>query len=148
PITGNTISNFGTTVTGLSGYVGVSGTINGIQITNQLNANVSYNFITSSVGGVTTTATLRGIYYRQSAAPTSGSWSSTLINNSISLRHGAAGGAVLGIADETGSAFNSLTISNNDFHTSGWTVAATGAFTGINNTVAEQNVTINGNTFT
>ncbi|MBK8227825.1 MAG: hypothetical protein IPK70_11705 [Flavobacteriales bacterium] len=143
---GNTITNFGTTGT-FSSYTGVSGTVNGIQITNQLNANVSWNSIFSSVGGVTVTSTLRGIYYRQSAAPTSGSWTSSINDNAIGLQHGAAGGAMFGIADETGSAFNTLNIINNDFLGTGWTVPGTGAYTAISNTVAEQNVTINANGF-
>ena len=68
--TGNTISNFGTTGV-FSGYNLVSGTVNGVFIRNCTGFNVSYNSITSSNGGITASATLRGVFIQSaSAAPT------------------------------------------------------------------------------
>src|SRR6185295_2103478 len=59
--TGNTITNWGTTIT-FSAYANVSATtVNGILVRNTKNYNVSFNTIASSNGGVTATGTLMGI---------------------------------------------------------------------------------------
>ena len=50
--TGNTITDFGTTTTGLSSYANVSATINGILVRNTKSFNISFNTVNSSNGGV------------------------------------------------------------------------------------------------
>ncbi|MBK6749590.1 MAG: hypothetical protein IPG67_06160 [Acidobacteria bacterium] len=90
----NTITNYGTTGT-FSGYANVSGTVNGIQIRNSKNFNVSYNTIQSSNGGVTA-GTLRGIFINGFTNAPLGTITNSLNNNNISVRSGLASGAILG----------------------------------------------------
>jgi len=146
--TGNTITDFGTTGT-FSGYVNVSGTVNGILVRNTKNFNVSYNSISSSNGGVTS-GTLRGIYVPSFSNAPTGTLANTINNNNISLRSGVASGAMNAIHVEatTVNATTTLNINNNNFHTTTHTVAASGAITFILNAAAALITNINGNTFT
>jgi hypothetical protein len=146
--TGNTITNYGTTGT-FSGYVNVSGTVNGILVRNSKNFNVSFNSVTSSNGGVTA-GTLNGIQVQASSNTPTGSFTNTINNNSISLRSGVITGAMNGITYPSGSATatSTLSINNNDFNNFGHTVAGTAAiiFIATNGTDFVKN--INNNTFT
>jgi hypothetical protein len=146
---GNSITNWGTTGT-FSGYVNVSGTINGILVRNTVNYNISYNTLTSSVGGNTVTASERAIYVPSFTNAPIGTISNTINNNSISVRSGLITGTMNGIIVETttSNATSSLTINNNDFNNFGHTVAGTGAITFINSSMAYLNTTITNNTFT
>lgn len=146
--TGNTLTNFGTTGT-FSSYPSVSGSVNGILTNNQLNSNVSFNTITSSIGGVTGAFTLRGIYAQNTGTlPTTGTFTRTINNNNISIRSAATTSAMLGIASEGGNATFSVTINNNDFNNTTHTVASTGPITFVSHSTAPQNTTISNNTFT
>lgn len=146
--TGNSISNYGTTGT-FSSYANVSGTVNGILVRNTRNFNVSYNTITSSVGGVTA-GTLNGIQIPAASNAPTGTMSNSINNNSISLRSGVAGGATNGInvAATTSTLTSTVSINNNDFNNFGHTVAGTAAITFIAYGSPSLNQTINNNTFT
>ena len=148
--TGNTITNFGTTTTGLSAYANLSVTINGILVRNTKNFNISFNTVNSSNGGVVV-GTLNGIQIPASSVAPTGTLTQTINNNSISLRPGAIGIAMVGINMPSTSvnATTTCSINNNDFNTFGHTVAgATGAITFIfqgGNPLVQN---LNNNTFT
>ena len=146
--TGNSITNYGTTGT-FSGYANVSGTVNGILVRNSTSANISFNTISSSVGGVTG-GTLNGIQIPASTNAPTITFTTNINNNIISLQSGLAGGAMNGINIPSGSASatSTLNINNNDFNTFGHTVAATGAITFILTASVNQFTNITGNTFT
>lgn len=146
-LTGNTISNFGTTGT-FSNYANVSGSVNGILVRNSTAINISNNSITSSSGG-TTAGTLRGIFIPSFSNAPVGTFSHTINNNTLSIQSGAAGGSVNGIIVEgtTGTSTSSLLINNNQFTQLNHSVAGTGAITAISNAFAYLNVEINSNAF-
>lgn len=93
--TANTINNYGTSGT-FSSYANVSGTVNGILVRNTRNFSISYNTISSSVGGVTA-GTLNGIQIPAFSSTPTGTFTNSINNNSVSLQSGVAGGAMLGI---------------------------------------------------
>ena len=148
--TGNNITDFGTTTTGLSSYANLSVTINGILVRNTKNFNVSRNTVNSSNGGVVV-GTLNGIQIPAASATPTGTLTQTINNNSISLRPGAIGIAMNGINMPSGSvnATTTCSMNNNDFNTFGHTVAGgTGAITFIlqgGNPLVQN---LNNNTFT
>ncbi len=145
----NTITNYGTTGT-FSGYANVSGTVNGILVRNSVGYNVSYNSITSSVGGVTA-GTLNGIQAPAFSVAPTGTFTSNVNNNNISLKSGLATGAMNGIniLGTSGSATSTINVNNNNFADWGHTtVAASGTIILITQTGAHLNCNINGNTFT
>ena len=82
-LTGNTITNYGTTGT-FSAFANVSGTVNGILVRNSKNVNISYNTVTSSIGG-TTAGTLNGIQLPSFSNTPTGAFTITASNNTISL---------------------------------------------------------------
>lgn len=146
--TGNTISNFGTTGT-FSGFVNISGTVNGILVRNSNGFNVSYNSITSSNGGVSS-GTLNGIQIQASSNTPTGTFTNTISFNTISLQTGFATGAINGINYPAGSASSTsvLNITDNNFTRMNSSVTTSGAFDAI--LVASTNLTTNisNNTFT
>lgn len=145
---GNNINNYGTTAT-FSSYANVSGTVNGILARNTRNFNISYNSVSSSNGGVTS-GTLNGIQSPAFSNAPSGTFTNSISNNTISLRSGAATGAMNGINCPSGSASTTSTINinNNDFHTWGHTVTASGTIIFILNASTHFNQNITYNTFT
>ena len=145
--TGNTITDFGTTGT-FSGFSNVSGTINGVLVRNAKNINISYNSITSSNGGVTG-GTIRGIFVPAFSNTPTGTYTNTISNNSVSIKSGAAGNAILGIHLDgtTTTATSTSNITNNDFNNFGHTVAGTSTITLIQNASTTGNLNITGNTF-
>ena len=146
--TGNSITDFGTTTTGLSGYANLSGTINGILVRNTKNFNISRNTIASSNGGITA-GTVNGIQIPASSFTPTGTLTQTINNNNISLRPGA-NLLINGINMPSGSvnATTTCSINNNDFNTLGHTVAATSAITFIIQGGNPLNQTFDSNTFT
>jgi hypothetical protein len=89
---GNTLSNWGGQSTS-SSYVNNSGTSYGIYLNNQKDENVSFNTMVSAVTsglGIT----FRGIYKDYNNQPT-GSFTSTISNNTISLNSGFTGPSAL-----------------------------------------------------
>jgi len=145
---GNTITNYGTTGT-FSGYANVSGTLNGILVRNTKNFTISYNTVSSSVGGVTA-GTLNGIQIPAFSNAPTGAFTNSINNNSISLQSGLAGGAMNGInvLGTTASTTSTININNNDFHNFGHTVAGTAAITFITQGGTHLNQSISNNTFT
>lgn len=145
----NSITNYGTTGT-FSGYANVSGTVNGILVRNSNGFNVSFNTVSSSVGG-TTVGTLNGIQVpAASAAPTT-TFTNNINSNNISLQSGLAAGVINGITYPSGSASATsvLNINSNNFNTFGHTVAgATGAITFISHASIDLTQSISNNTFT
>ena len=145
-VNANTISNFGT-ATGFSGYVNVSGTINGILIRYIKNYDVSFNTITSSATG-NTAGTMRGIYNTAGNALL-GTIVNNINNNTISVKSAVAAGALGGIFVE-GAASNATTtvnINNNTLNGIFHTVVTTSAgnITVISNTSLAKSVIINNN---
>lgn len=151
-VDGNTITNYGTTGT-FSGYANVSGSVNGILVRNVRAATISNNTIESSNGG-TTAGALRGIYVVGASTAPTGTPAHSITGNRISVRSAFATGAITALQVDSGAAnaTGSLTITGNDFHTSGHTVAASGTVTFISvagsATAGPLATTINGNTFT
>ncbi len=148
--TGNTITDFGTTTTGLSSYANLSATINGILVRNTKSFNISFNTVNSSNGGVVV-GTLNGIQIPASSNAPTGVLTQTINNNSISLRPGAIGIAMVGITMPSTSvnATTTCSINNNDFNTFGHTVAgATGTIGFISQGGNPLVQNINNNTFT
>jgi hypothetical protein len=144
----NTISNYGTTGT-FSGYVNVSGTINGILVRNTKDFTLSYNSISSSVGGVTA-GTLNGIQVPAFSNAPTGTFTNSISNNSISLQSGLIAGGMTGInvGGTSASITSAININNNNFHTFGHTVAGTGAITFITQAGTHLSQSISNNTFT
>ena len=151
PATGNTITNYGSTGT-FSGYVNVSGSVNGILVRNVRSANISRNTVESFSGG-NTAGTLRGIYLVGASTAPTGASAHTIGNNTISVRSAVATGAITALQVDSGAsnATGSIAISRNDFRSSGHTVAASGAVTFISiagsATAGPLDTTINSNTF-
>ena len=148
-LTGNTITNYGTTGT-FSSYANVSGTVNGILVRNSKNATVSYNTITSSVGGVTA-GTLNGIQFPTFSTAPTGTFTQNINNNTISLNSGLLTGAMNGInvAGTSASITSTININSNNFssfdHT---TVTASGTIIFITQGGTHLNQSISNNTFT
>ncbi len=149
-LTGNTITNFGTTSTGIT-FINVSGTINGILVRNSIGFNVSYNNITSSNGGVNAAATtLRGIFIPAASNTPTGTFTNKINNNTIALTHGFTSGTIQGVTVEatTGTATSTQNINNNNFTALQSAVATSGAITAISNVMPNLVNNFNGNTFT
>ena len=147
--TANSITNYGTTGT-FSAYANVSGTVNGILVRNSINANISFNTVTSSVGG-TTAGTLNGIQISASSTAPTPTFTTTVNNNNISLQSALTAGTIIGITQPSGSASatSSFTANNNNFGTFGHTVASpSGTITFITSASTHLNNTISNNTFT
>ena len=144
----NSITNYGTTGT-FSFYPNLQGSVNGVLVRNTKNFTVSFNTITSSVGG-TTDGTLNGIQVDGFSVAPTGTFTNSINNNTISLRSGVAAGATYGIysTGTSASATSTININNNDFNTCGHTVAASGQITFISQTATNLNQNITNNTFT
>ncbi|MFM2394310.1 MAG: hypothetical protein RLZZ546_2292, partial [Bacteroidota bacterium] len=144
----NSITNFGTTGT-FSAYANVSGTVNGVLVRNSIGYNVSYNTLTSSVGGVTS-GTLNGIQAPSFSNAPTGTFTTNVNNNTISLKSGSATGAMNGInlSGTSATTTSSINVNNNNFTDWGHSVAASGTITFITQIGTHLNVNITGNTFT
>jgi len=92
--TGNTISNWGGAAAA-SGYVSNSGTSYCIFLNQQVGDNISYNTITSAA--VTPTVTFRGIFKDYTATAPTGTFTSTISNNTVTLSNAATSGNYRGI---------------------------------------------------
>jgi len=146
---GNTISDFGSTVT-FSSFQSVNASVNGIYTNNQLNVNVSYNNITSSAGSVTGTGTIRGIFcHTTGVLPVTGVYNKTVSYNNIAIKGGNTANSLDGIRLNDLNQISSFSISNNDFHDFNLPTGGTGGINFIvTQSAAVQNATISNNTFT
>src|SRR5205085_11412121 len=128
----------------------VSGTVNGILVRNSNGFNVSFNTVTSSAGG-TTTSTLNGIQIPSASATPTTTFTNTINSNHVSLQGGSTTTALNGINYPSGSASTTSTanINGNDFNTFGYSVSGSSGTVGFI-TIASTNqfTTINNNTFT
>ncbi len=143
---GNTITNYGTTGT-FSGYINLSGTVNGILVRNSIGFNISNNTISSSNGGVTA-GTLNGIQIQASSNTPTLTFTNNINNNSISLITGASA-AINGINYPSGSASitSVLNINNNNFTNATSTITNSGTINLINLASTNLTTSISNNTF-
>lgn len=148
--TGNTITNYVTSsATAISSYVNITSSNYAIFMNHQLNANVSYNSITSATS--TLTNTLGGILqnYSVTTAVTTVT-NSTFNNNTVSLSKSATSGSVVGINTQgiaSTSTGSSLSLNNNQILNCSITgTSSSSAFTGVTNLSAVTTLNINNNT--
>jgi hypothetical protein len=88
--TGNTITNWGSTGPAITVNINSSGTYHGIFMNHQVSDNVSYNTITSAaLSG--TTADIHAIYKRYASGAPSGTFTSTINNNTITVTNNLTG---------------------------------------------------------
>ncbi|MGI8964859.1 MAG: beta strand repeat-containing protein, partial [Limisphaerales bacterium] len=145
----NSITNFGTSNV-ISAYANVSVTVNGILVRNSNGFNISFNTVTSSVGG-TTAGTLNGIQVPAASAIPTTTFTNTINSNNISLQSAVTAGSIVGISYSPGSASATsiLNINSNNFNTFGHTVAgASGTITFITDASTNLTTSISSNTFT
>jgi len=111
--TGNTITNWGQGTAVVSGYVSVTTSGFCIYANHQINENISYNTITSATvtGG---TFTFGGILKAYSTASASGTITSTINNNTITLSSTNASGTMDGILNQNLTALSTATFSMNN----------------------------------
>ncbi|MBX7041687.1 MAG: hypothetical protein K1X85_02190 [Ignavibacteria bacterium] len=150
PEQGNTITNFGTTGTH-SPFTSIPNTVvYGIYVQYTVNINISNNTIISSNGGTTVGSSLRGINIDGFFFDTSGTFSTLINKNSISLRSGLGTMSIVGITvtQTSTTPSSSVSITNNDFNTTTHTVAASGVIIFIQNLAPVRTQNISGNTFT
>lgn len=146
--TGNTITNWGG-LAAASIYIGNSGTCYGVFINNQKSETVAFNTITSaSVSG--TAVTMRGIFKTYSVVPT-GSFTSGINANVITINHGFSSGTLDGIRSEGISSplstANINIISNRFQNVAVTAVGSSTTFVGIINTSQCGVLNINNNIF-
>ena len=150
PAQGNSVTNFGTTGTH-SPFTSIpSSVVYGIYVQYTVNINISNNTIISSNGGTTVGASLRGINIDGFFFDTSGTFSTVINKNSISLRSGLGTMSIVGITvtQTSTTPSSSVSITNNDFNTTTHTVAASGVIIFISNFAPTLTRDISGNTFT
>ena len=131
-----------------SGFVNVSGTVNGILVRNSKNISLAYNTLTSN--GTVTAGTLNGILIQASSNTPTGAFTQNVTNNTINIKSNAVGGAVNGISQPSGSASATsiCNINNNSFTGFGHTIAAaSGTLIMISTASTHLTTNVNGNTF-
>jgi hypothetical protein len=143
---GNTITNWGG-FAAASTFVSNPGASTCIVMNHQVSDNVSYNTITSApVSG--TAVTFRGISKDYTVTAPTGTFTSTISNNTITLTSGFTSGTFEHIrsAGITALATATININNNTILNSSITgVGSTSGFVGITNTSVASVLTINGN---
>ena len=146
-VTGNTVTNWGGQ-SQASVYINSSGSCYGVFVNNQKDENVSFNTITSAAVSGTAVA-MRGVLKEYSAVPT-GTFSSTISNNSITITDNFTSGVLDGIRSQgISSALSTATINivnNLLLNISATAVGANIAFVGISNTSQCGILNITGNT--
>ncbi len=112
-----------------SGYVSVSGTVNGIYINNTLNVSINNNTLVCN--GTNTAGTLRGIYHNATGTlPTTGNYTNTYNGNIITLTNGT-NTATYGIHLQNLNAQFTTYINGNTIHNLDANVSTSAAFYGI-----------------
>jgi hypothetical protein len=144
--TANGISNWGSTAA-TSSFVSNSGTLYCIYMNHQIGDNVSFNSINSfAVSG--STSALRGIFKDYTIAAPTGTFTTTINNNTITLTSGNASGAFEHIRSQGMGTLATATINinNNTIINSAVTAAgSTSAIVGIINTSAPGVLNMNSN---
>ncbi len=90
PATGNVITNWGSTGPAITVNINSSGTYHGIFMNHQVSDNVSYNTITSATLS-STTSDIHGIYKRYASGAPTGTFTSNITNNTITVTNNLAG---------------------------------------------------------
>ena len=143
--TGNTFTNWGTGAA-LSGYIDLTSNNYCIFVNHQINDNISYNTITSATH--TAINTLGGILKNYSVLPPSGTITTTINNNTVTLTKSAASGAVIAINSQgITSPLSTSTITINSNNILNCVISGSGSsnLTGIMNLSLCGALTINGN---
>ena len=110
--TGNTISNWGG-IPGSNTYVSNSGACHGIFINHQTGENVSYNTLASATI-TSANLTLYGIYKAYNLTPPTGTFSSAITNNTITLSATISAGTFEAIRSEGMSSLSTATMNINN----------------------------------
>jgi hypothetical protein len=126
--TGNTITNWGGGPAATA-YVSLTGNDYGIFDNQQINDNISYNSITSGSGLTTSTVTLGGILKNYSVASPSGTITTTINNNTITLSDAPTTGGVVGISNGGLTALSTATMSINNNSVLNCAITGAGATT-------------------
>jgi trimeric autotransporter adhesin len=116
--TGNTLTNYGTTTTGLSGYNSLPNGINGITVRNSIGFNISFNSITSSSGATGVIAgVLGGIMIPEASVQPAETFTNNINNNTIALTsHGSIVGIYgIGVYPLNSSPTSTMNINANNF---------------------------------
>ncbi len=144
--TGNTFINWGNNAA-ITSYVDLTPSNYCIFVNHQINDNISYNTITSATH--TATNSLGGILKNYSAGQPSGTISTTINNNIVTVSKSALSGAVLGINSQgitPALSTATITINNNTILNCAITgVSSSSNFSGISNGSAVGLLTINNN---
>lgn len=147
--TGNIITNWGSTGPAITVNINSSGTYHGIFMNHQVSDNVSYNTITSAVLNGTT-ADIHAIYKRYASGAPSGTFTSTINNNTITVTNNLTGTSDFRLIFTSGittASVATLNINNNALLNS--SVGAAGSSTsiiGISNTSIASVLNVNSNT--
>jgi hypothetical protein len=116
-LTGNTISNAGGIGVAPSGYISLTGNNYLIFMYAQNNDNISYNSITSASGTTTGTITLGGLLKNHPATAPTGTITTNITNNTVTLTNtpaASATGALIGLNTQgTSNATATTNINNN-----------------------------------
>jgi hypothetical protein len=151
--TGNTISNSGGIGVATSGYISLTSNNYLIFTLNQYNDNISYNNITSATGTTTGTIVLGGILKNYSTTQPTGTITTTINNNTITITNApavSATGSVIGINNQGLTPLLStatISINNNIVQNcvNGGSNITSGGFTGITNLSLPGTMNMNGN---
>ncbi len=148
--TGNTITNWGGTSPALSTFISSSGTYHCIFVNHQKDDNVSYNTLTSAVlNGAT--STINTIYKQYATTVPTGTFTTTISNNTITVTDNLATGDLylvrcIGISSPLSTATINI-INNNFLNNSIGGASSANTITGIINTSQVGVMNINGNVF-
>jgi hypothetical protein len=150
--TGNTITNWGGLAVA-SSYISVTGNTSGIYINHQINDNVSFNTIVSAT--VTAAVTQVGIFKHYTSLEPTGTFTSIINNNSVTLTNNssAAASGIIGINNQGLTKFlatSTMNINNNTIQncTLGGTTVTTGNIVAINNLSLAGTLNMNNNVAT
>lgn len=146
--TGNIITNFGRS-NAYSAYPNIGVGVDGVFVRYSTGVNIAFNSVTSSSGG-TIAGNLRGIYMPSFSGSLSGTITTSISNNTISVVSGSSTGNVDGISIETNTsnATSSIQINNNNFTACSHSVSSSGNVNAIISGMNALNTTINNNLFT
>jgi Calx-beta domain/Right handed beta helix region/Domain of unknown function (DUF4214) len=147
--TGNTITNFATGTSALSGYSILTGSNYAIFENQQNNDNISFNTITSATP-TNTTVTVGGILKNYSVGQPTGTITTTINNNTVTVTSAPTTGPLIGINNQGLTALSTATMSMNNNVVANCAItgasATTASLTGITNLSAPGTMNMTGNT--
>lgn len=146
--TGNTITNTATGTAALSTYVTLTGSNYSIFLNHQINDNVQFNSITTA-NPTNTTVTVGGLLKNFSAVAATGTYTTTISNNTVTVTSTPTTGSNIGLNTQGQTALSTATynINNNTILNSAITggTATSGSLVGITNLSAVGTANINNN---